>query len=121
MKGNHGEVREALRLGIESEKGGKPPDVVEMDKQHGRLEIREYWWVEGDAEMRAYLADEYGWPEVRWYGRVRRKRRPLHQEVWSTEEVIVLYGGESGPAPTPRSSAGGHVAIGKLKTASFGC
>lgn len=102
MKENHGAVLEALVEGVALEKGGSSPDVVEWDLQHGRLEVREYWWVKADEEMRGYLEDEFGWPEVRWYGRVRRRRRPFHQEKWSSEEVIIIYGGDGGPEATPQ-------------------
>lgn len=102
MKENHGEVREALLVGLQGEKGGSPPDWRECERQHGRLEVREYWWVEADSEMEAYLEREYGWPAVRWYGRVRRRRRPLYRSEWSTQEVVVVYGTRRGPMPTPQ-------------------
>lgn len=78
MKENHGEVREALLEGIIAEKGASPPDIKEWNRRHGRIEVREYWWVEADEEMKRYLEQEFGWPEVRWYGRVRRRRALLH-------------------------------------------
>jgi hypothetical protein len=127
VKENHGEVREALLEGIIAEKGASPPDIKEWDRRHGRIEVREYWWVEADEEMKRYLelvfpdyshgpalkveADEemkryleqeFGWPEVRWYGRVRRRRALLHSGEWSTKEVIVIYGEKGGPNPTPQ-------------------
>lgn len=102
MKENHGEVREALLEGIIAEKGASPPDIKEWDRRHGRIEVREYWWVEADEEMKRYLEQEFGWPEVRWYGRVRRRRALLHSGEWSTKEVIVIYGEKGGPNPTPQ-------------------
>lgn len=102
VKENHGEVLEALIEGLEAERGESPPDWKEWDRRHGRLEVREYWWVKADPEMQAYLEQEYGWPAVCWYGRVRRRRTPLHRSEWSTEEVVVVYGTRRGPEPTPR-------------------
>jgi hypothetical protein len=52
VKENHGELREALKVAIEIEKGKAPPDVIEHDRGHGRLEIREYWWVKAEEDMR---------------------------------------------------------------------
>jgi len=102
VKENHGEVREALLEGIIAEKGASPPDIQEWNRRHGRMEVREYWWVEADEEMKTYLEQEFGWPEVRWYGRVRRWRALLHSGEWSTKEVIVIYGKKGGPNPTPQ-------------------
>jgi hypothetical protein len=102
VKENHGEVRQALLEGIMAEKGASPPDFREWNRRHGRMEVREYWWVEADEAMKTYLEQEFGWPEVRWYGRVKRRRTRLHSEEWSTEEVIVIYGKKGGPNPTPQ-------------------
>ena len=93
---NHGEVREALLEGIIAEKGASPPDIKEWNRRHGRMEVREYWWVEADEEMKRYLEQEFGWPEVRWYGRVRRRRALLHSGEWSTKEVVVIDLGKKG-------------------------
>jgi len=65
VKKNHGDVRKALFEGSIAEKGASPPDVQEWNRQHGRREVREYWWVEADEAMRTYLEQEFGWPEVR--------------------------------------------------------
>ena len=101
VKENHGQVREALLEGIMAEKGASPADVREWNRRHGRVEIREYWWVEADQAMQAYLEREFGWPEVRWYGRVKRQRSRLHSGEWSGEEVVLIYGG-SRQQVTPR-------------------
>ena len=58
-------------VGVGIEKGMAPPDVVEFDRGHGRLEVREYWWVKADKDI--------GWPDVRWYGKVRRERTLLYR------------------------------------------
>jgi hypothetical protein len=102
VKENHGELREALKVAIEIEKSKAPPDVEEHDRGHGRLEIRKYWWVKAEEDMREYLEREFGWPDVRWYGKVRRERTLLFQGKCSSEEVIVIYGGGRGLNPTPR-------------------
>ncbi len=101
MKTNHGDGRKALFEGIIVEKGASPADVQEWHRQHGRREGREYWRVEADEAMRTYLEQEFGWSDVRWYGRVRRRRALLHAEQWSTQEVMVMYGNRGGPNPTP--------------------
>jgi len=53
-------------------------------------------------EMKTYLEQEFGWPEVRWYGRVRRRRALLHSGEWSTKEVMAIYGETGGLDPTPQ-------------------
>ena len=90
-----------MAFALECEKGGKPPDVVTCDKRHGRLEQREYWWLEVDEELRRYLAEEYGRRDVRWCGRVRRSRRLLHEEGWEVEESLWLYQAEVDLEVTP--------------------
>lgn len=79
----------------------REPDHVQMDKGHGRLERREIW-VEPAQALGRYLAQEYGWVEVRFLGQVRRYRRPLHQEAWaSVETVFWIAGGKGLAALTP--------------------
>lgn len=81
--------------------GSRQPDHVQMDKGHGRLERRELW-VEPAQDLGVYLAQDYGWVEVRFLGQVRRYRRPLHQEEWeSVESVFWIAGGKNLPALTP--------------------
>jgi len=91
LKRNQGEVLEAVAFALECEREGEPPDVVTYDKQHGRLEVREYWWMPVDEELRRYLAEEYGRRDVRWCGRVRRSRRLLHEERCQVEESLWVY------------------------------
>lgn len=102
VKENHGELREALIVGVGIEKGTAPPDVVECDHGHGRLEVRGYWWVKADKDMREYLEEEFGWPDVRWYGKVRSERTLLYKGKRSSEEVMVIYGGGRGLNPNPK-------------------
>ena len=91
LKRNQGEVVEAVALALESERGEEAPDVVTYDKKHGRLEIREYWWLPVDEELRHYPATEYRRPAVRRCGRVRRSYRLLHEKEWHEEEHLWLY------------------------------
>lgn len=84
MKGNHGEMKEAVELWIES-CTARLPDSTEVNKGHGRVERREVWVVES-RELGAYLEEEYGWPEVRWSGWVRRYRRRIGQSAWEQME-----------------------------------
>ena len=91
LKRNQGEVREAVLFALECEKGDDPPDVVTYDKGHGRLEVREYWWMPVDEELRHYLAEEYGRRDVRWCGRVRRTRQALYEDEARVEEVVWIY------------------------------
>ena len=100
LKGNHGEVTSAVAYWLEVQLGTAPPDYVEMDKRHGRVEKREYWWT-ASAELEAYLAQEYGWEGVRLCGRVRRQRRPLTADEWTEcEEYVAVYGSRCSHLPT---------------------
>jgi len=81
-------------VGVGIEKGMAPPDVVEFDRGHGRLEVREYWWVKADKDI--------SWPDVRWYGKVRRERTLLYKGKRSIEEVMAIYGGGRGLNPSPK-------------------
>jgi hypothetical protein len=62
-----------------------PGSLKQKNRRHGRVEHREYWWVEADEEMRMYLL---GWPQVRWYGWVKRQRKRWRSGEWSEEEVV---------------------------------
>jgi hypothetical protein len=101
LKDNHPEVRAlvaewttALRAAADMPE----PDVVEVNKGHGRIERREVWAVRS-GELEGYLEQEYGWPAVKWCGRIRRARRRSHQAEWeSVEEHVWVFGGHSVPA-----------------------
>ena len=93
MKGNQPELLQAVTLWLQHEiRQGDQPDVTETNKGHGRLEKRELWIVESQ-ELGAYLEQEYGWPGLRWSGRVKRRRRKLRQQEWQEEEVVWIAGG----------------------------
>jgi hypothetical protein len=65
VKDNHARLREILLQDLLARKGAS---LKQRNRRHGRVEHREYWWVEADQEMRMYLERELGWPQVRWYG-----------------------------------------------------
>ena len=72
FKENHPELKEAVDEWVAEHVSphGKlrPPDVVEIDKGHGRVERRELWVVDGQ-ELGIYLEQEYHWPRVKQVGR----------------------------------------------------
>jgi len=80
------------------------PDVVQVNKGHGRIERRELWAVPS-GELGAYLEQEYGWPAVLWCGRIRRKRRPSNRaEEASVEEHSWVFGSRT-IQPSPENIA----------------
>lgn len=77
---------------MQLENGTSQPDVVQVNKGHGRIERRELWAVPS-GELGAYLEREYGWPAVAWCGRIRRRRRPSNRsEEASIEEHSWVFG-----------------------------
>jgi hypothetical protein len=98
LKGNHSEVKALvaeLTTVLRSAEGTSEPDVVETNKGHGRIEQREVWAVRS-GELEAYLEQEYGWPAVRWCGRIRRAHRPSHQVASEeVEEHSWIFGGRA--------------------------
>lgn len=72
--------------------GVSGPDVVEINKGHGRIERREVWTMPG-GELGACLEQEYAWPAMTWCGRIRRKRRSSSRaEEASIEEHPWIFG-----------------------------
>jgi predicted transposase YbfD/YdcC len=109
VKDNHARLREILLQDLLARKGAS---LKQKNRRHGRVEHREYWWVEADEEMRMYLERELGWPQVRWYGWVKRQRKRLRSGEWSEEEVVWIYGGEKEVTPRQLSQwARGHWEI----------
>ena len=98
MKENHGQlydlVGEWLSInGVEE----RPPDDVQSDKGHGRVERRELWVVPA-GEMGLYLHQDFDWPHPLWMGQIRRYRRRLHQDDWdSVETTFWIAGGQNLP------------------------
>ncbi len=94
-------MTQAVAYWLDTEIAAAPPDYVETNKRHGRVEERSYWWT-ANAELTAYLAQDYGWPGIQQCGRVRRRRRPLHATTWTEEEEhVVVYGSQQTAQPTP--------------------
>jgi len=91
VKGNHGKLYAALQATLQEVVAQRPADVVQNDRGHGRVEKREFWWLPVDKELRKHLEGEYGRPQVRWCGLVRRTWRHLHEEDWHVNERIWLY------------------------------
>lgn len=60
-----------------------------MDKAHGRKEIRELWVVPA-AELEPYLAQEWGWQQVRQVGWLRRQQQRRPAAPWTDETVTVV-------------------------------
>ena len=63
-----------------------PPDLVSLDKAHGRLERRELW-ARDAADLGRYLEREYRWPGVRQAGLIRRWRRRPTSAGWEQVET----------------------------------
>lgn len=79
----------------------RPPDDVQVNKDHGRIERRELWVVPA-ADMGRYLAEEFDWPAVKYMGQIRRYRRRLHQRAWeSVKTTLWMAGGSCLPALSP--------------------
>jgi hypothetical protein len=95
VKDNHGELKLILDewgAAMQVSTGLSGPDVVRVNKGHGRLERRELWAVPS-GELGAYLEQEYGWPAVAWCGRIRRQRRPSNRSTEPTvEEHTWVFG-----------------------------
>lgn len=75
------------------------------EKGHGRLEQREVWLVSCEADMQAYLAQEFGWVGVQWCGYIWRRRRRLHQSTWTEERRHVWVAGAAFPWPLDAATA----------------
>jgi hypothetical protein len=79
----------------------RPPDHIQVDKEHGRLERRELWVVPA-GEMTAYLEKEFGWEKVQLMGQIRRYRRCNHQARWeSVKTTLWIAGSENLPSLSP--------------------
>lgn len=79
----------------------RPPDHVQVNKGHGRIERREVWVVPA-GEMGTYLAADFDWPAIQWMGQIRRYRRFLHQTEWnSVTTTFWIAGGKNLPPLSP--------------------
>jgi hypothetical protein len=95
VKGNHSDLKPLIDewiAAMQVDSSTSPPDVVQVNKGHGRIERRELWAVPS-GELGAYLEQEYGWPAVVWCGRIRRWRRPSNRfEEATVEEHSWVFG-----------------------------
>jgi hypothetical protein len=64
-----------------------PPDWQQVEKGHGRVELRRLWLERCDADMQAYLQQQVGWPGVQWCGWLHRQRRSAGRQ----EESLHLW------------------------------
>lgn len=102
MKGNQPQVHALVadwvaRTGVNQ----RPPDHVQTDKGHGRIERRELWLTPAGALSR-YLEDDFDWPAVRFVGQIRRLRRTLGQPDWeSVVTTLWIAGGTHCPELSP--------------------
>ena len=69
--------------------GWRAPDARTVDKAHGRKEIRELWLVPA-GDLEPYLAQEWGWPQVRQVGWLRRQQQRRPGGRWSDETVTLV-------------------------------
>lgn len=101
MKGNHGELHALVVEWLEvNGVNDRAADDMQTNKGHGRIERREVW-VAPAGELGAYLQEEFGWPEVRLLGQVRRSRRFLHQSEWQSVKTVLWIAGGNLPTLSP--------------------
>lgn len=96
IKEDQPQLREAVEEWIvfcRRERACVPPDWKEVDKGHGRLEVRRLWIVPCEADMEAYLAETFGWPGVQWCGWIERWRRSLSGDEKGRVQVSVWVAG----------------------------
>lgn len=116
LKENHPKVKEAVEVWIEDQRfaaGEVPPDAVQVDKGHGRIERREVWVVDS-RELGLYLEAEYGWRGVQLTGYIRRFRKKIGQKEWESierETWIASLGPEEVGAEDIARLLRGHWAI----------
>jgi hypothetical protein len=95
VKQNHREVKEAVdqwivEQGIAQAIAERPQAAATtVEKNRGRLEERSIWVVDA-AELRPYLAKEYGWWHIEQVGWVRRHQRRRPHLPWQTQEVTFV-------------------------------
>jgi hypothetical protein len=75
-----------------------------VDKAHGRSAIRELWVVP-TADVEPYLAQEWGWQQVRHVGWLRRQqqRRPGGPR---TDEIVTVVASPAPDKATPAAVLG---------------
>lgn len=82
-----------------------PPDWKKTEKGHGRLEERRLWLAPCEEDMQAYLAREFGWPQVRWCGWIARRWRFLWATEWQEPQEHLWIAGGAFPKPLTAARA----------------
>ncbi|GHO48425.1 ISAs1 family transposase [Ktedonospora formicarum] len=95
LKDNHGDLFDEVKATFAlAEKDGFAGPYWESDRQvekgHGRLEIREQWTL-SDPEILAYLDPEHLWKGLRGIGVVRAQRRMEHKTTKETRYFLLSF------------------------------
>ncbi len=95
LKDNHGNLYDEVKATFAlAEKEGFANQSWESERQvekgHGRLEIREYWTL-SDPEILAYLDPEGRWKGLRGIGIVRAERRMKEQTTKETRYFLLSF------------------------------
>lgn len=93
LKDNHGNLCDEVKatFALAEKEGFVGPDwesARQVEKGHGRLEIREYWTL-SDPEILVYLDPEHQWKGLRGIGIVRAERR-LEQKITKETRYFLL-------------------------------
>ncbi|GHO60355.1 H repeat-associated protein YdcC [Ktedonobacter robiniae] len=95
LKDNHGDLFDEVKATFAlAEKDGFAGPYWESDRQvekgHGRLEIREQWTL-SDPEILAYLDPEHQWKGLRGIGVVRAQRRMEQKTTKETRYFLLSF------------------------------
>ncbi|GAC1408548.1 MAG: ISAs1-like element ISBthe4 family transposase [Ktedonobacteraceae bacterium] len=95
LKDNHGTLYDEVKATFAlAEKDGFPAQYWQSSRQvekgHGRLEIREQWTV-SDPEILAYLDPEHKWKGLRGIGVVRAERRMEQKTTQETRYFLLSF------------------------------
>lgn len=95
LKDNHGDLYDEVKATFAmAEKEGFSSQHWEssrkVEKDHGRLEIREHWTL-SDPEILAYLDPEHQWKGLRGIGVVRAERRMEQQTTKETRYFLLSF------------------------------
>ena len=110
LKDNHGNLYDEVKATFAlAEQDGFPSQSWESSRQvekgHGRLEIREYWTL-SDAELLAYLDPEQKWKGLRGIGVVRAERRMEQKTTKETRYFLLSFSSVNTFATAVRSHWG---------------
>jgi predicted transposase YbfD/YdcC len=95
LKDNHGNLYDEVKATFAlAEKDGFPSQHWASDRQvekgHGRLEIREYWTL-SDPEILTYLDPEQKWKGLQGIGEVRAERRMEQKTTKETRYFLLSF------------------------------